>query len=67
MLTPLSFDIDAEVNGEPGDHWSEFAYMVNYLKANLNDTDIVSGGSGGSNFWDSVCFPRGYAPSGLPR
>lgn len=27
--------------------------MVNYLKANLNDTDVVSDGSFDSSFWDS--------------
>lgn len=27
--------------------------MVNYLNANLNDTDIVSGGAGGDSFWDT--------------
>lgn len=27
--------------------------MVNYLNATLNDTDVVSGGSGGDSFWDS--------------
>lgn len=27
--------------------------MVNYLGANLNDTDILSGGAGGDSFWDS--------------
>lgn len=27
--------------------------MVNYLHANLNDTDIVSDGAGGDSFWDS--------------
>lgn len=40
--------------GLPGDQWSEFAYMVNYLKASLNDTDIVSGGDYGSSFWGTV-------------
>lgn len=41
------------LDGLPGDQWSEFAYMVNYLKANLNDTDVVSDGSFDSSFWDS--------------
>lgn len=27
--------------------------MVNYLNANLNDTDIISDGSGGDSFWDT--------------
>ncbi|KUI57332.1 L-amino-acid oxidase [Cytospora mali] len=42
------------VDGLPGDQWSEFAYMVNYLKASLNDTDIVSAGSEGLSFWDAI-------------
>lgn len=45
--------IDSGLDGLPGDQWSEFAYMVNYLNANLNDTDIVSGGSGADSFWDT--------------
>jgi hypothetical protein len=28
--------------------------MVNYMKANLNDTDIVAGGNNGGSFWDTV-------------
>jgi hypothetical protein len=28
--------------------------MVNYLKANLNDTDIVAAGSNAYSFWDDV-------------
>ncbi|KAI1879433.1 hypothetical protein JX265_002387 [Neoarthrinium moseri] len=40
-------------NGLAGDEWSEFAYLVNYMKANLNDTDIVAGGSFQTSFWDS--------------
>ena len=49
-------DNTAEIglNGLPGDQWSEFAYMVNYLRANLNDTDVVSGGSFGVSFWDTL-------------
>lgn len=39
------------LDGLPGDQWSEFAYMVNYLNANLNDTDVVSDGSGSESFW----------------
>ncbi|PSR82747.1 L-amino acid oxidase [Coniella lustricola] len=41
------------LDGLPGDQWSEFAYMVNYLNATLNDTDIVSAGSNGDSFWDT--------------
>ncbi|KAI1103163.1 flavin-containing amine oxidoreductase-domain containing protein [Jackrogersella minutella] len=39
------------LGGLGGDVWSEFAYMVNYLNATLNDTDVLGGGA--SSFWDS--------------
>ncbi|KAI1340812.1 L-amino acid oxidase [Xylariaceae sp. FL0016] len=38
-------------DGLPGDVWSEFAYLANYLGASLNDTDIVSSGYGSQSFW----------------
>lgn len=50
LILPLA---ENGLGGLPGDQWSEFAYMVNYLNANLNDTDIVSDGSAGSSFWDA--------------
>lgn len=40
------------LDGMPGDQWSEFAYMVNYLHANLNDTDVIAGTAEGDSFWD---------------
>ncbi|KAI1390008.1 flavin-containing amine oxidoreductase [Hypoxylon trugodes] len=40
------------LGGLGGDVWSEFAYMVNYLKASLNDTDVLSGGA--TSFWDTI-------------
>ncbi|KAH9985552.1 flavin-containing amine oxidoreductase [Xylariaceae sp. FL0662B] len=40
------------LGGLGGDTWSEFAYMVNYLNATLNDTDILNGGD--TSFWDSL-------------
>lgn len=46
--------LDGGLGGLPGDQWSEFAFMMNYLKANLNDTDIATGGSYGTSFWDEV-------------
>ncbi|KAI1204655.1 flavin-containing amine oxidoreductase [Annulohypoxylon truncatum] len=39
------------LGGLGGDVWSEFAYMVNYLNATLNDTDVLEGGA--SSFWDT--------------
>ncbi|KAH8890243.1 hypothetical protein GQ53DRAFT_722185 [Thozetella sp. PMI_491] len=46
--------IDGGVGGLPGDQWSEFAFMVNYLKANLNDTDVIAGTAKGNSFWDDL-------------
>lgn len=46
--------LDGGLGGLPGDQWSEFAFMVNYLKANLNDTDIVAAGSNAYSFWDDL-------------
>lgn len=45
--------VEIGLDGLPGDQWSEFAYMVNYLRANLNDTDVVSDGAFGVSFWDT--------------
>jgi hypothetical protein len=50
--------LDGGLAGLPGDQWSEFGYMMNYLKANLNDTDIVGGGSSAVSFWDEVSQNR---------
>jgi monoamine oxidase len=44
----------AVLGGMDGDHWSEFAFMVNYLKGNLNDTDILSSGYFETSFWDDL-------------
>ncbi|KAK1753643.1 L-amino-acid oxidase [Echria macrotheca] len=40
------------LDGLGGDHWSEWAFMVNYLKGSLNDTDMEGAGAG--TFWDSL-------------
>ncbi|KLU85738.1 hypothetical protein MAPG_04758 [Magnaporthiopsis poae ATCC 64411] len=37
----------------PGDRWSEFAFMVNYLKLSLNDTSILAG-EGSQSFWTDI-------------
>lgn len=50
----LTSTAESGLNGLGGDQWSEFAYMVNYLNANLNDTDVVSNGSPGDSFWDAL-------------
>lgn len=40
------------LGGLGGDTWSEFAYMVNYLNATLNDTDVLGGDA--TSFWNSL-------------
>ncbi|KAM7189552.1 Flavin containing amine oxidoreductase domain containing protein [Naviculisporaceae sp. PSN 640] len=50
--------IDAGLHPEngpalPGDHWSEFAFMVNYLNGTLNSTAYLSG-SAETAFWDEL-------------
>ncbi|KAG4218742.1 hypothetical protein PC116_g32778 [Phytophthora cactorum] len=40
------------LGGLGGDTWSEFAYMVNYLNATLNDTDVLQGGA--TSFWNAI-------------
>ena len=42
------------LGGKGGEVWSEFAYMVNYLNATLNQADIVVGSSADTSFWNSV-------------
>lgn len=52
------------LGGKGGEVWSEFAYMVNYLNATLNQTDVVVGSSADSSFWNSVSrlTPAGLLP-----
>ncbi|OTB15163.1 hypothetical protein K445DRAFT_124185 [Daldinia sp. EC12] len=40
------------LGGLGGDTWSEFAYMVNYLNATLNDTDVLQGDA--TSFWNAI-------------
>lgn len=40
------------MGGLGGDTWSEFAYMVNYLNASLEDADEL--GADDSSFWGEV-------------
>ncbi|KXJ86598.1 flavin-containing amine oxidoreductase-domain containing protein [Microdochium bolleyi] len=44
--------LSAGLDGKGGDSWSEFGYMVHFLNATLNSTDVVGGGS--SSFWGSI-------------
>ncbi|KAI0020318.1 flavin-containing amine oxidoreductase [Xylariomycetidae sp. FL0641] len=52
--------IDSGLDGLPGEQWSGFAYLVDYLSASLNTTDIVVSGFSESSAWhtlyDSVYF-----------
>lgn len=41
------------LNGLGGDQWSEFAFMVNYLKGSLNSTDMLEH-SNAHSFWESL-------------
>ncbi|KAF6826931.1 l-amino acid oxidase [Colletotrichum plurivorum] len=41
------------LNGLGGDVWSEYAFMVNYLKGSLNSTDAL-GMYSATSFWDSL-------------
>ncbi|KAI1463958.1 flavin-containing amine oxidoreductase-domain containing protein [Daldinia caldariorum] len=40
------------LGGLGGDTWSEFAYMVNYLNATLNDTNMLQGDA--TSFWNAI-------------
>jgi hypothetical protein len=52
--------LDSGLDGLPGDGWSEFGYLHNYLKYSLNASDQVlnsalGGASGGDGtFWDGL-------------
>ncbi|KAI8239781.1 L-amino-acid oxidase [Colletotrichum sp. SAR 10_96] len=41
------------LNGLGGDTWSEYAFMVNYLKGSLNSTDAL-GMYSATSFWDTL-------------
>ncbi|KAM0214184.1 hypothetical protein ACHAQI_003808 [Fusarium lateritium] len=45
--------LETGLNGLGGDQWSEYAFMVNYLKGSLNTTDMIGGWSS-ATFWDSL-------------
>jgi monoamine oxidase len=45
--------LETGLNGLGGDQWSEYAFMVNYLKGSLNSTDM-NGGWSAASFWDSL-------------
>lgn len=55
--------IESGLKGMKGDEWSEFGFMVNFLKGTLNDTDVLItafGGEPAASFWytlyESVFF-----------
>lgn len=40
------------LGGQPGDRWSEFAYISQYLKGSLNSTDVIVGPQNAdASFW----------------
>ncbi|RBR24908.1 uncharacterized protein FIESC28_02326 [Fusarium coffeatum] len=45
--------LETGLNGLGGDQWSEYAFMVNHLKASLNSTDVLGDWSA-TTFWDSL-------------
>ncbi|KAI3318755.1 L-amino acid oxidase [Xylariaceae sp. AK1471] len=42
------------LDGQGGDVWSEYAYLVNHLGSSLNDTDFVTSGYSASSFWNAM-------------
>jgi hypothetical protein len=53
-LTQSLFTEDHGPAGLPGDQWSEFAFLVNYLNASVIDANAVAGGSGDHNILELV-------------
>ncbi|QPH15890.1 hypothetical protein C2857_000409 [Epichloe festucae Fl1] len=47
---------DKGLDGEPGDRWSEFAFISQYLKGSLNSTDVLVGGKQDpqGSFWEGL-------------
>ncbi|KAK0372862.1 L-amino-acid oxidase [Colletotrichum limetticola] len=45
--------LDSGLQGLGGDVWSEYAFMVNYLKGSLNSTDAL-GSYTATSFWDTL-------------
>lgn len=45
--------LDSGLGGLGGDVWSEYAFMVNYLKGSLNSTDAL-GSYSTTSFWESI-------------
>jgi hypothetical protein len=52
LISGTNIEPENGLKGLGGDVWSEFAFMVNYLGASLNDTDVNGGGS--TSFWEDV-------------
>ncbi|KIW44439.1 uncharacterized protein PV06_02910 [Exophiala oligosperma] len=46
--------LDSGLGGLGGDDWSEFGYVHNYLKYNLNDTFVALDEPGAESFWDNL-------------
>ena len=52
MFTAHKEWLDTGLHGLGGDHWSEFAFMVNFLNGSLNSTDMLGGT--GDSYWDTL-------------
>lgn len=52
---------DKGLGGEPGDRWSEFAFISQYLKGSLNSTDVLVSGQQDpqGSFWEGL-YDRFY-------
>lgn len=44
--------LETGLNGLGGDQWSEYAFMVNYLKGSLNSTDVLAGTD--ESYWGTL-------------
>jgi hypothetical protein len=42
------------LDGQEGDAWSEYAYLINHLGLSLNDTNFVTAGYAATSFWSAV-------------
>jgi monoamine oxidase len=47
---------DRGPDGMPGDRWSEFAFIVNYLKGSVTDANTISGGSDYSSYLEDLYY-----------
>lgn len=48
--------------GLPGDQWSEFGYLVNYLNATVSDANAVTGGTGYHSYFGRTYYAVLFGP-----